>query len=290
MRFNRFAVMLPFSQVTDGGGGGGAPAGSPPAPAAPPAAPPGGSSSAPAPGAPAGAPPAPPPGFTYKEDRSNWVPSHVVRQNTERARTLEQELAIERSRVAALSGVKPPAPPRNPQYDDIRNQMFEVAPELKDLIELKDKLKELTGLDLNEIRSIRESQSQSWVAHGNQTLRTLADKVKEAYGGADLSPKAVQRIARAFVAEVGEDPELQARYEGGDMTIIDEFLRDYTGGILDPYRRSGAAAAAPGQAAARRLPRGGGSSAVVGGRPPTMKPSDPGYHEAAYRAAQAGVR
>lgn len=196
---------------------------------------------------------------------------------------MEQDLAIERHRVAALSGVKPPAAPRNPEHDQIRNQLFEVAPELKELFEMRDKIKELTGLDLNEIKQIRSSQDQVWQAHGNSVLRTLTEKVKAAYGGADLSPKAMQRVARAFVAEVGEDDDLRARYEAGDLSIIDEFVKDYTGQVLDPYRRTASVAQNQQQNLARRLPRGGGSSAVVGNRPPTLKPSDPGFHEAAFK-------
>ena len=76
---------------------------------------------------------------------------------------------------------------------------------------------------------------------------------------------------------------MRARYEDVDLSIIDEFVRDYTSGSLDPYRRSTQVAAAPGQAAARRLPRGGGSSAIVGARPATLKPTDPGFHEAAFK-------
>jgi hypothetical protein len=224
----------------------------------------------------------PPAGFTYKEDRSNWVPSHVVRQNTERLREYERDLLIERQRVAALSGVKPPQAPRNPEHDQIRNQLFEVAPEMKELFELKDKLKELTGLDLGQIKQLQAGQEQVWQQQGAQTLRTLADKVKAVYGNADLPAKQIARIQRAFAEEVREDPNMRARYEAGDPTLIDEFVKDFTGGILDPYRRTTQAAAQPGFEAARRLPRGGGSSAIVGARPATLKPGDPDFHKAAF--------
>lgn len=282
MKFGMFALALPYYDG-DGGPGSGAPA----APAAPPT--PGGQPSAPAPGAP-GAPPAAPAGqphdqpaaFTYKEDRSNWVPSHVVRQATERARQIEQELAIERQRVAALTGVKPPAPPRNPEHDAIRSQLFEVAPELKRLADLADKLEKLGDFDPSVVKRLEETQQQTWVAHGTSVLQTLTDKVKAVYGGADLPPKALQRVARAFVSEVQDDPDLRARYEVGDLTIVDDFVKDYTAGNLDPYRRTTQAAAAPARAAAARLPRGGGSSAIVGARPATLKPSDPKFHEAAF--------
>ncbi len=284
MKFGQFRIALPFFDPNDPGGA--------PAPAAPssPAAP-GGNVSAPTPGASAvGTPAAPavqpqaPTGFNYKEDRSNWVPSHVVRQATEKHRQIEQQLAYERQRVAALSGVQMPAAPRNPEHDAIRNQLLEVMPELKEYLDMKDKLKGFAdGYDPKVIESIRESQTQSWAAQGNQTLRTLTDKIKAAYGGAELPAKQLKRIASAFVTEVGEDPELRARYESGDTSLVDEFVADFTGGVLTPFQRQAAVVQQNTRGIAARLPRGGGSSAVVGARPATLKPTDPGFHEAAFK-------
>jgi hypothetical protein len=293
MKIGLFALSFPLFN-TEGGG-----AGAPAAPAGAPAAPagsPGGSSGTPAPGAPgqpagaSAAPPnAPPPGFTYKEDRSNWVPSHVVRQRTEELTKLQQQLAFEQQRVAALSGVKLPAPPRNPEHDQIRNQLYEIAPELKELAELKEKIKALSGFDPKEFQALKDSQQQSWQVYGNSTLRTLIDKAKEAYGGADLSPKALRRISSAFASELQEDQEFRERYEAGDLSIIDEFIADYRGSVLDPYRRQSAAAAAPNMAAARRLPRGGGSTPVVGARPALLKPTDPNFHQDAWKRFSAAT-
>ncbi len=283
MKFGQFYVALPMFDPNDPGGA--------PAPAAPssPAPAVGGNVGAPTPGAvvtpavPAVQPQAPT-GFNYKEDRSNWVPSHVVRQATEKHRQIEQQLQYERQRVAALSGVQMPAAPRNPEHDAIRNQLLEVMPELKGYLDMQDKLKGLVeGFDPKEFASIRESQNQSWAAQGNQTLRTLADKVKAAYGGAELPAKQLKRIASAFVTEIGEDAELRARYESGDMSIIDEFVADFTGGVLSPFQRQQAVAQQANRGIAARLPRGGGSSAVVGARPATLKPTDPDYHKAAFK-------
>ncbi len=283
MKFGQFYVATPFFDSND-------PGGAPAAPAAPSSPTPGGNPSAPTPGASAvGTPAVPaaqpqaPTGFNYKEDRSNWVPSHVVRQRTQELEQFKRDLHYERQRVAALSGVQMPAAPRNPENDAIRNQLLEVMPELKDYLDMKDKLKAFSDFDPKEITAIRESQNQSWAARGNETLRTLTDKVKQAYGGADLSPKQMKRIASAFVTEVGEDPELRARYESGDLSIVDEFVADFTGGVLTPYQRSNSVAQQTARQQASRLPRGGGSSAVVGARPAALKPSDPGFHEAAFK-------
>lgn len=272
---------------------GGAPA-APSAPAAPaaPSAPSGGQPSAPAPSAPGGtlaaapaAPtPAPPTTFAYKEDRSNWIPPHVNRKYVDQAEQYKRDLYVAQQRVAALSGVQPPAAPRNPEHDAIRQQFREVFPEMAALMDKAEQLQKLAGVDLDRITS---SADAVWTSRGTQTLQTFEEKVKAAYGGADLSPKAIQRITYAFVNEVSSDPELQARYEAGDMRIIDEFIKDYTSGVLDPYRKTTAAAQAP-NPAARRLPRGGGGSAISAPRPATLKPGDPDYHKAAFARFQQG--
>lgn len=279
MKFGLFSLSLtPYFDIEGGGGAPAAPA--PPAP---------GGNGAPAPSAPVGTPAAPvapaPPQFSYKEDRSNWVPSHVVRQATEKQREIEGRLRYEQERVAALSGVKPPPQPEDAENAAIKAHFDKLYPGFNKLMAMQEKLEKLTNFDFD---GIQKSQEQQWVAHGNQVLQTLATKVQAAYGGAELSPKALQRISHAFASDIQNDPDTRARYEAGDMSIIDEFVKDYTGAILDPYRRSTAAAQSPGNLAARRLPRGGGSSAIVGARPAALKPSDPGFHEAAFRRFSEG--
>lgn len=255
---------------------------------------PGGQPAAPPPSGPVGAPPAPAPAgqpdgqpaqYTYKEDRSNWVPSYVVRERTEALDKANRELDFERRRVAALTGVQMPTA-ADPQSEELRAQFAKHFPKLAKLESLADKLEKAAEFDYDGVQS---SQQQVWVAHGNQALQTLTDKVRQAYGGADLSPKALQRIQRSFVNEIAEDPQMEARYRAGDLTIIDEFLAEWKSGVLDPYRRTTAAAAQPGRPEARRLPRGGGGSAVVGGAPPTVKPSDgDAFHKAAFARLQQG--
>ncbi len=272
MKFGLFALATPLFD-TEGGGPGAPPA---PSPA------PGGNVSAPAPSAPPPtAPPAAPapPSFSYKEDRSNWVPSHVVRQATEQRAKIEAQLQYERERVAALSGVKMPTAP-DPDADAIRSQFAKYYPGLSKMEAMQEKIEKLLGYDFE---GIQKSQEQAWQVAGNQALATFENKVKAVYGGADLAPKALQRITTAFAHEVQNDPETRERYNSGDMSIMDDFIKEYTSGILDPYRRSTAAAAAPRPNFAARLPRGGGSSAIVGARPAALKPSDPGFHEAAFK-------
>ena len=286
MKLGVFRLAAPYF---DGEGGG---AGAPAAPVAP-AAPTGGNPGAPSSPAPTGepgsaAPAGQPQGqqpkhFTYKEDRSNWVPSHVVRQRTEELERLKREYFVAQQRIAGLAGIKPPEPPVDPETAQIREQFNKLFPGLAKLEGLQEKLERLAGVDFEALQSsVQATNQQVWEAHGAAMLRTLVDKASEAYGGQTLEPKAQKRLANAFAFELQEDPEMRARYEAGDVSVIDEFLKDYTGTLLDPYRKATAAAAAPATIAARRLPRGGGSSAIVGARPASLKPSDANFHKSAF--------
>src|SRR5689334_23596856 len=124
-----FPRLLPFFE-TEGGGSGALAAGTPAAPASGtpsggnPSASPAGTPVTPAPAAPAASPG--PKQYTYTEDRSNWVPSHVVRQRSDELQRAQQELALWKSRTEALSGVKAPVAP-NPEADAIKKQFFEIG-------------------------------------------------------------------------------------------------------------------------------------------------------------------
>lgn len=223
--------------------------------------------------------------YTYKEDRSTWVPSHVVRERTERLQQIERELHYERQRVAALSGVKPPAQPEDPETARVREQFYKVFPQLRKLEGMADHLEKLKDFDP---QMVTQGFQQLWSIHGSGVFGQLTQKLKEVYGGAELPPKAVQRLQRLFVNELEDDPQLRDRYERGDLTVIDEFVKDMTSGVLDPYRRSTTVAQQPRQALAQRLPRGGAGSAIAGGAPrPTVKPSDgDAFHKAAFARLQ----
>lgn len=223
--------------------------------------------------------------YTYKEDRSTWVPSHVVRERTERLQQIERELHYERQRVAALSGVQPPAAPEDPETARVREQFYKVFPALRKLEGMADHLEKLKDFDP---QMVTQGFQQLWSIHGSGVFGQLTQKLKEVYGGAELPPKAVQRLQRLFVNELEDDPQLRDRYERGDLTVIDEFVKDMTSGVLDPYRRSTTVAQQPRQALAARLPRGGAGSAIAGGAPrPTVKPSDgDAFHKAAFARMQ----
>lgn len=276
---------------TPDAGGGGAPAGNSGAtPAASPgtaSTPPPASTAAPTtPGAGGGGKSA----FTYPEDRSNWVPSHVLRERTEKARQqLEQaqrDLDYERRRVAALSGVEMPKPRLTQEQEQIRREFVELFPEYAALAKLDPaKLEKLTQMDFDALqRANQETSQRIWTNHGTQAVQYFADRIKGAYG-ADVAPTTMKRVLNAFAAECGENARMLQRYEAGDFSVIDEFMSDWTKGFIEPIRKT-ATQPTPGQIAARKLPRGGGG-ATVSAKPPSLKPSDGDkFHNAAFEAFQ----
>lgn len=228
--------------------------------------------------------------FTYPEDRSNWVPSHVLRERSDKFRqqqeALQRDLEYERRRVAALSGIEQPKPRLSAEQEQIRREFFELFPEYAGLAKLDaSKLEKIAQLDFDAIqRANQETSQRIWTNHGTQAVQYFSGKIKDAYG-ADVAPTTMKRVLNAFVAECGENVQMLQRYEAGDFSVIDEFMADWTKGFIDPVRKS-ATQLTPGQVAARKLPRGGGS-ATVSAKPPSLKPSDGDkYHSAAFEAFQ----
>lgn len=257
---------------------GSAPASTPNTPATPAA----GNPTTPTAGAPA-TPAAPAaPSFTYKEDRGNWVPPHRIRESSERAKQLERELDYERRRVAALSGVAAPAAPEDPETSEIKAQFFKLFPWAKKLADLApEKLEALIGFDPSSIGSAEEHY---WNQLGAQTLASVEEKVAAVYG-ADLTPFARGLVRQGFAAYISSSQELRDRYEQMDPKLVDDFVKEYTAGVLDPHRRSITAAATPRVDRLRRLPRGSTTTAIPGAGPARPKPADTDeYHRSAFAA------
>lgn len=302
MRFGMWAF-APALLFDDGGGAGAGASSGGNTGATPPASPDGGTPST-TPGA-AGTPATAQPGsgtpsgapakkrYEYDEDRSNWVPSHVIREarqkEAERRAQIERELEYERRRVAALTGVSMPKPPESPEVAQVREQFFQIFPQFKALADLDpEKLAKVAGFDFEALqRANQETAQRIWTNHGTRATQVFEAKAKELYG--EIEPKQLKRMISAFAAEAQEDQQVLQRYEAGDFTVIEEWLADWSKGFIDPIRKQ-ATQPTPGQLAARRLPRAGGGGAAVGQKPPSLKPSDgEKFHNAAFEAFQRSI-
>jgi len=203
-------------------------------------------------------------GFSYAEDRSQWIPPHRLSEVTTRFRTLaEQNRELDR-RVRALTGIEQP---RNTQHDAVRQQFAEVFPEMAPLLQDPKALAQVLELaksgQLDELRGTAEAY---WGRHAQTTARELVTQFAKSSGVdvSTLSPRVQNRMALHLKAFIEEDHtgQRQHRFEMADPSIVTECLADMDGMFLDPLRRSTAAAAARNLEQNRRLPEAGVRGAV----------------------------
>ena len=238
------------------------------------------------------APAAAPSGFTYEEDRSNWIPPHRLREIAEQRRQVERDLEIERQRVAALSGVQRQASaPRYSQQDEaLREELFAKFPEIKALVDKQDQLNALVerlgNFDPNQVST---AQDHYFEQMGHMTLARLDESAAATFG--ELTPFAQQMLHNAFGVWVASDGDRQNRYGRGDQKLVSDFLTEYRTAMIDPARRKATAgqpaSGVPGAVTPRqRFPQQGNSAgATLPGRPATLKPNDSDeYHSAAFRS------
>lgn len=280
-------LRLNLTPFYDGPGADGTPSGAegvtPPA-----AAPSGGTPAAVAPvvGAPGAVTPPAARRYEYQEDRSTWVPPHRIREGTERQAALQRELDLERSRVAALSGVQRPAAPEDAETQAIRAQFEKLYPGLAKLNSQAEKLERLAELDPNDMTG---AQEHYWTSLGQQTLNRVDAEAQELFGGGELTPFAKRTLHSAFAAFIQSDRELGQRYAAQDPKLVKDFFKEYQQGFLDPYRRQITTQAAPRNERVRNLPRGGTSTAIPNGGPAPIKPADTDeFHGAAFKAMTQG--
>lgn len=204
--------------------------------------------------------------YEYAEDRSQWVPPDRVSQIARQRRDIEQQLFLERQRVAALSGVKAPPAPEDPETAQMRRELETLYPGLKRLGDLPfDKLiKSVERLEQLE-QHTQSSEQHYWSSYGRQQLNIVSGRFKEVFGKEPSDRQ--QRVIAGELREFCEaDPRRVARYEAQDPTLIEEFWTDYTAEHIDPYRRHFTAPVAAAGRTRERLPQAGASNTVAPGQ------------------------
>jgi hypothetical protein len=190
-------------------------------------------------------------GFTYKEDRSDWVPKHrfnEVNGQAQRARQLETELEVEKRRVQALSGVIP-ADPGSEKQRAIDAAFRAQYPHLVPLLDLsKEQIEALTSVP-DQISRVGDSEKREWARLGKSQMTSLYAQVAESIGADSLNSDQQQDLQAGFAnwfrarcgaeiqaSEDGISDTLQ-RYEDGDPELMKEFVKRYTANWVEPARR-----------------------------------------------------
>lgn len=208
-----------------------------PATATPVAQPPVAAASTPAtsqPPATGGVPPGYVPSFRIRETRDQYEAKLASLESS--SKTQIEQLTRQ---IQALTGV---VPQNVSEEEVIRQQLYKVVPDLKELLELRKDLQEMA-----KSRQDVEQQTQHyWKGYNRTQMDKLYKSASETYGQ-PLTDGQKRYLTNAFVGWAGSDPELADRYQS-DPSLVDEFWKEFSSSFIEPARRS-ATAAATGRAA-----------------------------------------
>lgn len=203
------------------------------------------------------------------------------------------------SLTGAASGEQPATP--DPKSQAVRERMFTYFPELKvlseygsDLPAIMQELKQLLP-NLPQLRESFPTIARNLQDGEVRNAEIFSDRLQSGFaeallgpgkGAKDLTPKQVNRLGRGFIAFCSEDPGRVARYQRGDVRLVDEFLNEEREALAIPRRQRAAAAIGRQNTP---LPSGGGSGTPLGGAE-RKKPADPdALFEDAWEKTQAAA-
>lgn len=217
--------------------------------------------------------------FTYKEDRSDYVPrtrlNEVNGKFTEaekRAIRAEEALAAEQKRTRALAGLET-IDPKKQEEGELRGILEGMFPELV-------ALKGLTKAQLEEVMqaatTARGASQATWERHALTMLGDLDSEAATALDVDKLTDTQQKSLRRAYREAAGEamqereaqmrrgdrrtldtiatDRDFVSRHEAGDKSLIKEFVKQFVGDWYEPARRSVTARQA--SRSMRPVPRG----------------------------------
>jgi hypothetical protein len=213
----------------------------------------------------------PPQQFSYPEDRSTWVKPDV-HKNAERLvnRTaaeltrLKADLAERDRRIAALAGVTPPSA-EEAEAAKVAEAFYSL-PQFAHLKHITPEFLQKVGQLVEQGATLTEARDHIYNQQADRFLSSLEVAFADEIGAQSLTPGQSRKLRAAFGAsmpDAKEDPDgfakFRKRYDSGDPSLIDEFVKEYVTDMLEPARRQ---ATVP-IALRRPVPRGGPSAPVV---------------------------
>ena len=250
----------------------------------------------------AAAPSATPTGFTYKEDRSNWIPKHrfdEVSTRASRAAELEGQLAEERRRVAALAGTAP-QDPGTEKSEKIKEAFFGlpgIGSRMKALMDLPDDQFAALMATPGQLSTLNNETTSRWAAHSDRQIATISEHIAESLGVESLDQEQQDEVRVSFARWIknkaqaefdatGQMPSAK-RYEAGDPKLLQEFSTAFAKRWTVPARRG---AVATNVNRARPVPSSGGRQMTTSvQRPAAFTSLDERIDYAANLAKERGV-
>lgn len=212
--------------------------------------------------------------YSFKEDRSDWVPrtrlnevSGKLTKYEQDNLTLKQQLELSEKRTRALVGVEP-SDPKAAEAEEIRTVLYGMFPQLKALEKLNvEQLEQV----FEAAEAAQSTSRATWERHATGMLEDLESQAATALGSDKLTPTQQKHLRRAYreeaqaaadarqVDEQGRatDPtgnDFLSRHERGDKSLIKEFVKAFLDDWFEPARRSVTAASA--RRNMRPIPRG----------------------------------
>lgn len=195
--------------------------------------------------------------YTYKEDRTDWIPRTRLNEESGKRTAIEkerdqarQELEAERRRVQALAGVTPKSP-EDQNTEEIQQALLKMFPGLA-------AIKDLTPEQLQEVfeaaQSGQQASQQHWNRHATQMLTGLEREVSELIGAEKLTPTQVKTLHRTYREEAREcwaareraqktgehydaSNDFIARHERGDETLLTDLAKQFLDDWFEPAKR-----------------------------------------------------
>jgi len=240
-------------------------------------------------------------GYTYKEDRTDWIPRHrfnEVSTQAQRAKQLEADIVERDRKIAALAGTQTPDPDSK-KAEAIREAFFNLPG-----MGIMRKFSALTDEQVDRLLAVpdhaeaaTQAELRQWQRHGNEQVAYIGDKIAEAMNMDELTPRQTTAMRTQFsawiksraTAEIETEGQSKtiSRYEDGDAKLLDEFVKEYTDDFIAPARRT---AAAHTSTRTRAVPSSQGRSQVTQtARPASFKSLDDRLDFAVTRAKEMGV-
>lgn len=200
--------------------------------------------------------------FSYKEDRSQWIPPHrlseVSGRLTQREREfqeLQARLADNERKLRLAMGVEQQDP--NEVEDEkarqVLRRLFPILEKLND-----ETLEQVLGAG-QAAQQLKATNDNYWNRHSDQMLGDLQQNFAQALGTEKLTDSQAKRIKLAYTQEAEAchanrvkaieqykrtgyteydfDNDFIARHEKGDKTLIQEFVKTFTEDFFEPARR-----------------------------------------------------
>lgn len=199
---------------------------------------PGGSSDPtpqPDPAAPAGAASGGDPG-REQADRERYIPRERFDEVNGQLGATRRQLAQLEQRFSSMGDMlagRTPGQPADPRHEALRQQMFQLMPELKEFMDNREAILRAGNL----AGTSEEHINAYWQNHG----QTMASELKGAMApvfGDKPSDETVGIVLNSFMGWLEQDAGRQQRYVRGDKALVGDFWQWYDGAVLQPARRT----------------------------------------------------